>query len=65
MSMHPIARRQHLEVLAGFVSVFAVAALVNAIGLILTGQPSILASIVLLVAVGLCWLLWRSWRRGV
>ena len=41
-----LGARQRLEVIGGFVGFFTVLALVNAVGLILTGRPSIFASLV-------------------
>lgn len=59
-----VARRQRLEVLAGFVGFFTLVAFVNAAGLIVTGRPSLLASVVLLAMLLLSWLTWRAWRRA-
>ena len=56
--------RQRLEMLGGFVGLFTVLALVNAVGLIVTGRPSMLASLVLLAMLVLSWLTYRAWRRA-
>jgi hypothetical protein len=61
-SSHPLARRQRLEVLGGFVGFFTVVALLNAVVLILTGRPSAIASIVLLVFLVLGWYTYRAWK---
>ena len=58
-----LARRQRLEMLGGFVGGFTVLALVNAIGLIVVGRPSVGASLVLLGMLGLCLMVYRGWRR--
>lgn len=50
--------------LGGFVGMFTVLALVNAVGLIVTGRPSMLASLVLLAMLVLSWLTYRAWRRA-
>ena len=50
--------------LGGFVGLFTVLALVNAVGLIVTGRPSMLASLVLLAMLVLSWLTYRAWRRA-
>ncbi|AWH93553.1 hypothetical protein [Dietzia lutea] len=58
-----LASRQRLEVIAGFVAFFTVLALVNAVGLILTGRPSIFASFVLVLMLVISWFTFRTWRR--
>lgn len=63
-SSHPLARRQRLEVLGGFVGFFAVIALLNAVVLLLTGRPSVIASIVLVFFLGLGWYTYRAWKRA-
>ena len=59
-----LGARQRLEMLGGFVGFFAVLALVNAVGLIVTGRPSMLASFVLLLMVIASWFTFRAWRRA-
>ncbi|HIW69430.1 hypothetical protein G6016_05900 [Dietzia aerolata] len=59
-----LGSRQRLEMLGGFVGLFTVLALVNAVGLIVTGRPSMLASLVLLAMLVLSWLTYRAWRRA-
>lgn len=59
-----LASRQRLEMLAGFVGFFTLLAVVNAVGLIATGRPSMLASVVLLGMLVLSWLTYRAWRRA-
>ena len=63
-SSHPLARRQRLEMLGGFVGFFAVIALLNAVVLLLTGRPSVIASIVLVFFLGLGWYTYRAWKRA-
>lgn len=58
-----LASRQRLEVIGGFVAFFTVLALVNAVGLILTGRPSIFASLVLVLMLVISWFTFRTWRR--
>ena len=58
-----LGSRQRLEMLGGFVGFFAVLALVNAVGLIVTGRPSMLASFVLLLMLVACWFTFHAWRR--
>lgn len=50
-----LGARQRLEVIGGFVGFFTVLALVNAVGLILTGRPSIFASLVLVLMLVASW----------
>lgn len=61
---HPLAVRQRLEVLGGFVGLFTVLALVNAVGLIVTGRPSMWASLVLTALLALSWFVFSRWRRA-
>ncbi|WP_314036640.1 hypothetical protein [Dietzia sp. CH92] len=58
-----LAARQRLEVIGGFVAFFTVLALVNAAGLIVTGRPSIFASLVLVLMLVASWFTFRTWRR--
>ncbi|WP_256820256.1 hypothetical protein [Dietzia sp. Die43] len=58
-----LGARQRLEVIGGFVGFFTVLALVNAVGLILTGRPSIFASLVLVLMLVASWYTYRMWRR--
>ena len=58
-----LGARQRLEVIGGFVGFFTVLALVNAVGLILTGRPSIFASLVLVLMLVASWYTYRTWRR--
>ncbi len=59
-----LGARQRLEMVGGFVGFFTVLALVNAVGLIVTGRPSMLASLVLVLMLVLAWLTFRAWRRA-
>ena len=59
-----LGTRQRLEVLGGFVGFFTVLALVNAVGLILKGRPSMLASLVLALMLAASWYTFRVWRRA-
>lgn len=58
-----LASRQRLEVIGGIVGFFTALALVNAVGLILTGRPSIFASFVLALMLVISWFTFRTWRR--
>nr|WP_187700299.1 hypothetical protein [Dietzia sp. CW19] len=53
-----------MEVLGGFVGFFTVLALVNAVGLIVVGRPSILASFVLVLMLAASGYTVRVWRRA-
>nr|WP_187702463.1 hypothetical protein [Dietzia sp. SLG310A2-38A2] len=53
-----------MEVLGGFVGFFTVLALVNAVGLIVAGRPSILASFVLVLMLAASGYTFRVWRRA-
>ncbi|AWH96985.1 hypothetical protein [Dietzia psychralcaliphila] len=59
-----LGTRQRLEVLGGFVGFFTVLALVNAVGLIVAGRPSILASLVLVLMLAASGYTFRVWRRA-
>lgn len=59
-----LGTRQRLEVLGGFVGFFTVLALVNAVGLIAVGRPSMLASLVLVLMLAASWYTFRVWRRA-
>lgn len=59
-----LGTRQRLEVLGGFVGFFTVLALVNAVGLIAVGRPSMLASLLLLLMMAASWYTFRAWRRA-
>ena len=59
-----LGTRQRLEVLGGLVGFFTVLALVNAVGLIAVGRPSMLASFVLLLMMAASWYTFRAWRRA-
>ena len=59
-----LGTRQRLEVLGGFVGFFTVLALVNAVGLIAVGRPSMLASLFLLLMMAASWYTFRAWRRA-
>lgn len=59
-----LGARQRLEMLGGFVGFFTLIALVNAVGLIVSGRPSAFASLVLLLMLGLAWMNFRAWRRA-
>lgn len=63
-SSHPLARRQRIEVLGGFIGFFIFIALLNAVVLIVTGRPSAVASIVLLLLLLLGWYTYRVWKRA-
>ncbi|MFD4367050.1 hypothetical protein [Rhodococcus sp. NPDC058521] len=49
--MHPVAKRQRLELLVGLLGFFTVMALISAVGQIVQGTPSMMSSLVLLVCV--------------
>ena len=59
-----LGTRQRLEVLGGFVGFFTVMALVNAVGLIVAGRPSVAASLGLVLMLVLSWLTFRAGRRA-
>lgn len=59
-----LGTRQRLEMLGGFVGFFTLLALVNAAGLIVTGRPSVWASLVLVLMLVLSWVNFRAWRRA-
>lgn len=59
-----LGTRQRLEVLGGFVGFFTVLALVNAVGLIAVGRPSMLASLMLVLMLAASWYTFRVWRRA-
>ena len=59
-----LGTRQRLEMLGGFVGFFTVIALVNAVGLIVSGRASVWASLVLALMIVLSWLTLRAWRRA-
>ena len=59
-----LGTRQRLEMLGGFVGFFTLLALVNAVGLIVTGRPSVWASVVLVLMLVLAWVNLRAWRRA-
>lgn len=59
-----LGTRQRLEMLGGFVGFFTVIALVNAVGLIIAGRPSMWASLVLVLMLVASWYTYRVWRRA-
>lgn len=59
-----LATRQRIEMLAGFVGFFTVIAVANAVGLIVSGRPSVWASLVLVLMLVLSWYTYRGWRRA-
>ena len=59
-----LGTRQRLEVLGGFVGFFTVFALVNAVGQIVVGRPSVVASVVLVLMLAASWYTYRGWRRA-
>ena len=56
-------RRQRLEAILGFLGFFGVMTLIAAAAGIVRGEPSLLASAILLVIVGLGAWTWRVYRR--
>jgi hypothetical protein len=63
-SSHPIARRQRLEVLVGFVGFFTLIAFASAVAAELrggSGGPEVLVLLFFLLVLGLTI---RSWRRS-
>lgn len=56
-------RLQRLETALGFLGFFAVVTLIAAVVGIVRGEPSLLASGILLVLVGLSAWTWRVYRR--
>lgn len=61
--MHPVARRQRLEVLLGFTGFFLFIAFVNAVVPLVRGDTAVVPSIVLLSFAGVFALTYRTWRR--
>ena len=59
-----LATRQRIEMLAGFVGFFPVLAVATAVGLIVSGRPSVWASLVLVLMLALSWYTYRGWRRA-
>jgi len=59
-----IATRQRIELVGGFVGFFTLIALVNAVGLIVSGRPSVWASLVLALMLAVSAVTYRSWRRA-
>lgn len=56
-------RGQRLEALLGFLGFFAVMTLVASVRAIIVGEPSILASVILVVVLVLAGLTWRARSR--
>lgn len=56
-------RGQRLEALLGFLGFFAVMTLVASVRAIIIGEPSILASVILVVVLVLAGLTWRARSR--
>ncbi|MBD0321854.1 MAG: hypothetical protein ICV72_00520 [Aldersonia sp.] len=48
---HSVARQQRLELLIGILGIFTVALFVSALGGIVLGEPSVMASMLLLAAI--------------
>lgn len=62
--MHPVAKRQRLELLVGLFGFFTLMALVSAVVEIVRGTPSVLSSFVLLGCVVLTGLAVFALRRA-
>lgn len=56
-------RGQRLEALLGFLGFFAVMTMIAAVRAIVLGEPSLLASVILLVVLVLAGLTWRARSR--
>jgi hypothetical protein len=59
-----LPRRQQLEMLLGFITVFTLMAVVGAIAELLSPDPGIVPSMVLLVFAVAWWFAFRAWRRA-
>lgn len=62
--MHPVAKRQRLELLVGVLGFFTLMALISAVVQIVRGTPSMTSSLVLLVCVVLTGLAVTALRRA-
>lgn len=61
--MHPVAKRQRLEVVMGILGFFTVMAFLAALAGIVRGDPGVTPSLVLLACVVLLGLSFVAWRR--
>ncbi|MEE2032643.1 hypothetical protein [Rhodococcus chondri] len=62
--MRRLPRRQQLEMLLGFLTVFTVMAVVGAVAELSSPQPGIVPSLVLLGFAVAWWFAFRAWRRA-
>ncbi|MGC0366649.1 putative membrane protein [Rhodococcus sp. 27YEA15] len=63
--MRRASRAQRMELIAGFISVFALMALIGAVVAIVKGDPGIMPSLVLLGCVVALGLAFRGYRNAV
>ncbi|WP_407440873.1 hypothetical protein [Rhodococcus sp. (in: high G+C Gram-positive bacteria)] len=61
--MKRLPRRQQLEMLLGFLTVFTVLAVVGAVAEMRSPEPGIVPSLVLLGFAVAWWFVFRAWRR--
>jgi len=59
-----VPRRNRLEMLLGFLTVFTVMALIGAVAELTSPQPGIVPSLVLLAFVAAWGFAFRAWRRA-
>lgn len=63
--MRRASRAQRMELIAGFISVFALMALIGAVVAIVNGDPGVMPSLVLLGCVVALGLAFRGYRNAV
>ncbi|MBM7458885.1 hypothetical protein ACIBED_08645 [Rhodococcus coprophilus] len=61
--MKRVPRRQQLEMLLGFLSIFTVFAVIGAVAELMSPAPGIVPSLVLLGFAVAWWFAFRAWRR--
>lgn len=61
--MKRLPRRQQLEMLLGFLSIFAVFAVIGAVAELMSPAPGVVPSLVLLGFAVAWWFAFRAWRR--
>ncbi|MFD3809652.1 hypothetical protein [Rhodococcus sp. NPDC058639] len=61
--MKRLPKRQRLEMLLGFITVFTVLAVVGAVAEMRSPEPGIVPSLVLLGFAVAWWFVFRAWRR--
>ncbi len=61
--MKRLPRRQQLEMLLGFLTIFTVFAVIGAVAELMSSAPGIVPSLVLLGFAVAWWFAFRAWRR--